>query len=230
VAPDSVHVNLSSEGTAALEAEFAALERAEMEANRLGGPDAGQLQQRRDAVVQKLKTMDSRVRMQERSQAAAGANLSGSPIYDYRTGPDGRRYAVAGEVAIAVRAGATPEATIGRARSARSVALGSARPSLGERAAAESARRLEQLARHEMSEATQRAQVDRDAMVAEQRREVYLREALGLAPAESVPFEPPRQVDVNTEQVRAEVLRLASPDERAAISFAGAGSLERLIA
>ena len=51
--------------------------------------------------VEQLKKRDAEVRRHEQAhKAAAGQFASGGPSYDYQTGPDGKQYAVGGEVQI----------------------------------------------------------------------------------------------------------------------------------
>ncbi len=50
--------------------------------------------------VGRLKARDAEVRAHEQAHASAGGSHAGSPSYEFKTGPDGRRYAVGGEVSI----------------------------------------------------------------------------------------------------------------------------------
>jgi hypothetical protein len=51
------------------------------------------------AALSQLATIDRHVRAHEQAHlAAAGAYATGGPSYSYAIGPDGQRYAVAGEV------------------------------------------------------------------------------------------------------------------------------------
>lgn len=77
-----------------------------------------------------LKNTDSKVRSHEAAHMAAAGGLSHSGAsYEYTTGPDGKRYAVGGEVSIDTSAGRTPEETLRRAEQIRSAALAPADPS-----------------------------------------------------------------------------------------------------
>ncbi|RMD65071.1 MAG: hypothetical protein D6826_00970, partial [Alphaproteobacteria bacterium] len=55
------------------------------------------------AVVDRLRQRDAQVRQEEQAHAAAAGDLAGAIEYVYRTGPDGRRYAVGGAVPIRSR-------------------------------------------------------------------------------------------------------------------------------
>ena len=82
------------------------------------------------AEVAKLAARDREVRLHEaQHQAAAGAMALGGPQFTYQTGPDGKLYAVGGEVKLSFAAGQTPEETISRASQMRAAATAPADPS-----------------------------------------------------------------------------------------------------
>jgi hypothetical protein len=94
--------------------------------------------------VEKLKVTDRKVRQHEQAHVAAGGDLvTSGPSYEYTTGPDGQRYAVAGEVGIEVSPGRTPEETIRRAARIRAAALAPADPSPQDRNVAAQAARMQ---------------------------------------------------------------------------------------
>ena len=88
--------------------------------------------------VQELKARDSEVRAHEQAHKAAGAGLAMTgPTYEYTQGPDGRRYAIGGEVGIDVsEIPNDPEATARKAQRIRAAALAPAEPSAQDRAVA----------------------------------------------------------------------------------------------
>lgn len=87
--------------------------------------------------VAELKARDTEVRQHERAHAAAGAPHTGQPSYQYVKGPDGRNYAVAGEVPIDTSpVPGDPEATIAKAEQVKRAALAPAEPSSADRAVA----------------------------------------------------------------------------------------------
>ena len=60
-----------------------------------------QVQQQQDnKVINQLRSRDREVRAHETAHASAGGTLAGAPQLEFTTGPDGKRYAVAGEVSI----------------------------------------------------------------------------------------------------------------------------------
>ncbi|NNE43760.1 MAG: hypothetical protein HKN12_06110 [Gemmatimonadetes bacterium] len=104
------------------------------------------------AHVQELRARDAEVRAHENAHASAGGGLAGAPSYEFQQGPDGRQYAVGGEVPIQVKEGATPEETLRIANQVRAAALAPANPSSADMAVAASASSLEMKARAEQSE------------------------------------------------------------------------------
>lgn len=106
-----------------------------------------QLDAAAQAEVAELRADDQRVRAHERAHQAAGGGAAGAASFQYVTGPDGKQYAIAGEVPIRLEAGRTPDETIAAARRMRTAALAPADPSAQDLAVAAEAARLEQTAR-----------------------------------------------------------------------------------
>ncbi|GAB4126296.1 MAG: hypothetical protein Kow00104_11370 [Rhodothalassiaceae bacterium] len=52
------------------------------------------------AILEDLRARDAEVRAHEAAHARAGGEFAGPPQFTFETGPDGRLYAVAGEVSI----------------------------------------------------------------------------------------------------------------------------------
>lgn len=115
-----------------------------------GGPDLSVAERR---AVAQLQAIDRRVRAHEQAHIAAGAGVvRGGASFEYQQGPDGRRYAVAGEVPIDNSPARDPEATIAKARQIRRAALAPADPSAQDRRVAAQARAMEAEARAELRE------------------------------------------------------------------------------
>lgn len=105
-------------------------------------------------IVDRLQARDRVVRAHESAHMAAGSGLiTRGASFTYETGPDGKRYAVGGEVGIDVSQGRTPEETLARAERIRSAALAPADPSAQDRQVASQADRMAMEARMEMSSA-----------------------------------------------------------------------------
>ncbi len=93
-------------------------------------PDASQLSEAELRELALLKKIDAKVRAHEMAHlAAAGAYARGGASFQYKRGPDGRNYAVGGEVPIDTSKEATPEETIAKMRQVRAAALAPADPS-----------------------------------------------------------------------------------------------------
>lgn len=108
------------------------------------------------AVVQELKARDREVRQHEQAHmSAAGSLATSGPTYSYQRGPDGRNYAIGGEVGISMSPGRTPQETIARAERIVAAALAPAEPSGQDRAVAAHAMQMKQAA---MVQAAQEAQ------------------------------------------------------------------------
>lgn len=92
------------------------------------------------ALVRQLRGRDREVRAHEQAHAAVGGSLAGAPNLSYTTGPDGRRYAVSGEVSIDAGAvSGDPAATVRKLDQVRRAALAPANPSSQDRSVASSA-------------------------------------------------------------------------------------------
>jgi|GEM_PF-1245185 len=92
------------------------------------------------AQLAELKKADAAVRAHEQAHlAAAGGLAKGGASFTYRQGPDGRNYAVGGEVQIDTSKGATPEETVAKMVRVRAAALAPANPSPQDRKVAQAA-------------------------------------------------------------------------------------------
>ena len=100
------------------------------------------LGQEEKAQVEELRKTDAKVRAHEMAHASSGAATS-APSYEYQTGPDGKRYAVAGHVDVDTSPGATPEQTVAKARQIRAAAMAPTDPSPQDRSVAAEASRME---------------------------------------------------------------------------------------
>ena len=121
------------------------------DASKAAGQD--QFTEEELALIAALKRRDREVRAHEQAHlAAAGQYAKGSPQYTFQKGPDGRNYAVGGEVQIdtsPVRG--DPEATLRKAEAVRRAANAPASPSSQDRAIAAQAAALAIQARVELS-------------------------------------------------------------------------------
>lgn len=88
-----------------------------------------QQQQAEQQEIDELQRRDREVRTHENAHAAVGGQYAGSPNYEFESGPDGRQYAVGGEVSIDISEGNTPEETVRKMQQVRAAALAPAEPS-----------------------------------------------------------------------------------------------------
>lgn len=104
--------------------------------------------------LQDMKARDREVRQHEQAHVlAGGTHVSGGAHFQFETGPDGRRYAVGGEVQIDTSPVPNdPEATIRKMQAVRSAATAPAEPSAQDRSVAAEATRAEAEARMELRE------------------------------------------------------------------------------
>jgi len=104
-------------------------------------------------AVNNLKRRDAEVKAHEAAHMAAGGGLvQGGASYEYQSGPDGKMYAVGGEVQIDMSAAGSPEATVRKMQQIRRAALAPAQPSGTDRAVAAQASQIEAQARMEKNQ------------------------------------------------------------------------------
>lgn len=119
----------------------------------------GALSEDESAMVEELRQRDAEVRRHEQSHImTAGAHALGSAQYTYQVGPDGKRYAVGGEVQVDMsEVPDDPEATLRKAQQLQAAALAPSDPSGADRSVAMAAARMATEARHEiMKEQTEK--------------------------------------------------------------------------
>jgi len=111
-----------------------------------------QLTPTEQALVSKLQQRDTEVRAHESAHMSTGV-ASGGASFTYQKGPDGRQYAVGGEVPIDVGGSAsTPEEKIAHAQKVRAAALAPSSPSPADMQIAATASMLEIKARVELTQ------------------------------------------------------------------------------
>jgi hypothetical protein len=116
-------------------------------------------QQQVEQQVIEFKQRDSEVRAHEQAHASLGGQYATQPEYEYERGPDGRRYAVSGEVSIDISKASTPEETIRKAQRVKAAALAPTEPSVQDLRVATEATQIAFEARSEIaSEKVEKAQ------------------------------------------------------------------------
>lgn len=101
-------------------------------------------------LVQDLQSRDSEVRAHEAAHQAAGGGMTGAASYTYQQAPDGKMYAIGGEVSISMKSGSTPEETIANARQIAVAAMAAGNPSPQDYAVASSAKVMEMKAQQQL--------------------------------------------------------------------------------
>ncbi len=104
--------------------------------------------------ISALKSRDAEVSAHERAHSAVGGQHAGSPSYNYKTGPDGVKYAVSGEVSIDTSSvPGNPQATLQKAQQIKAAALAPMEPSGQDRKVAAKAEQMATEARSDILEA-----------------------------------------------------------------------------
>lgn len=102
-------------------------------------------------TIRELANRDREVRTHEQAHQAVGGQHAGPMSLTFEQGPDGKRYAVAGEVPIDISpVPGNPQATMEKAAQIRRAALAPAEPSSQDRAVAAQATQLEMTAQIEL--------------------------------------------------------------------------------
>nr|WP_320114831.1 putative metalloprotease CJM1_0395 family protein [uncultured Desulfuromonas sp.] len=119
--------------------------------NEDNNSSAAQLTEEEQQEVQDLAQRDREVQVHEAAHAAVGGPYTGAPSLTYETGPDGRRYAVSGEVNVDMsEVPGDPRATMEKADVIRAAALAPAQPSSQDRNVAAQASRMRAQAQAEL--------------------------------------------------------------------------------
>lgn len=127
--------------------------------------------------LRELQARDQEVRAHEQAHATVGGRYAGTPSYEYQQGPDGRRYAIGGEVQIDLApVSGDPQATIQKMQQVKAAALAPAEPSATDRSiAVEATNRLLQAQAELIAEKSQQPKAattaDSAAVQAEQSTE-----------------------------------------------------------
>jgi hypothetical protein len=83
----------------------------------------------KELMAAELRRVDMEVRAHEAAHLAAGGPYAGTAHFSYVKGPDGKYYAVAGEVPIDVSPEDTPQKTVAKMQRVIAAALAPAKPS-----------------------------------------------------------------------------------------------------
>jgi hypothetical protein len=123
----------------------------ETKAKSAGGPKGQELTPDERQMVDELQLRDREVRAHEAAHKAAGGAYVGGASYTFQQGPDGRQYAIGGEVPVDLStSGGSPEAVIAKMAQVRAAALAPGDPSPQDHAVAAAADALAAQARREL--------------------------------------------------------------------------------
>lgn len=139
VAPRRINTSISRPNSSTAEADKKDMEQ--------------QIRQEEQRILQQLKSRDREVRAHEAAHVAAGRPyIRSGPSYTYQRGPDGRSYAIGGQVQLDTsEARNDPEATLNKAEQVRRAALAPAQPSPQDLSVAADASQLAARARVELA-------------------------------------------------------------------------------
>ena len=189
----------SAGDTATLSDEAASPARAEGQEEKTSPRETQQLRQEQLEIAE-LASRDREVRAHEQAHAAVGGAYAGAPTYTYSRGPDGKRYAIGGEVSIdSSPIPNDPEATLRKMELVQRAALAPAEPSAQDRrvaaqAAAQATQARAELAQLRREEATsaaeERAALREERLAAEEERKAREEETTDQQRQPSAP--PPR--------------------------------------
>lgn len=107
-------------------------------------------------VVKELASRDAEVKAHEAAHQASGSGMTGAASYTHQRGPDGKMYAIGGEVSISTPAASSPEEAIKIARQVATSAMAAGNPSPQDFAVAASARMMEIKAQQELAQEEQK--------------------------------------------------------------------------
>jgi len=103
-------------------------------------------------LVKALSARDSEVKTHESQHQAAGGGMVGAASYSYQQGPDGKMYAIGGEVSITTPTGSSPEERIRNAQTVIASAMAPGDPSSQDSAVAASAKMMQIQAQQELQQ------------------------------------------------------------------------------
>lgn len=124
---------------------------------------SGDLTPEQKQEVAELKARDAEVRAHEQAHIAAAAGISTSaPNYTFQEGPDGKKYAIGGEVSVSVPQTGDPETDISNAEIMRNAAMAPSDPSPQDRSVARNAAKIIADAERKLAEQTSQGQKSND--------------------------------------------------------------------
>jgi hypothetical protein len=162
--------------------------------------------------VAELKARDMEVRAHEMAHViAAGAHVTSGPSYEYKTGPDGKGYAVSGSVGIDTSPVAgDPEATIAKMQTIAAAAMAPASPSGQDHKVAAQARQAEARARVELSQVRIEEQAEEIQPESEEVAAFTLVRTADAVKTEDAATESPQKSDIAEDGIMSSLIRTHS--------------------
>lgn len=121
--------------------------------------------------ISELQRQDAAVRAHEQAHIAVGRDLiTSGPRYEYTYGPDGKQYAVSGEVGIDTSPEREPQANIDKGQHIQATALAPVDPSPQDYQVASTGKQLEQQGYRDLRDAQRSEAAERAEQLAEQRQ------------------------------------------------------------
>lgn len=115
-------------------------------------------------LVQDLQSRDTEVRAHEAAHQGAGGGMTGGASYTHQQGPDGRMYAIGGEVSISIQSGgSTPQEAVRNAQQAIAAAMAPSDPSGQDFAVASSAMVMLVKAQQQLAKEMQQEMLGKEA-------------------------------------------------------------------
>ena len=125
-------------------------------------------------VISELKSIDQEVRAHESAHASVGGSVTGAPSFSYKQGPDGKRYAVGGEVSVDLSSvKGDPQATIAKMKKVHAAALAPVNPSVQDTRIASTATQLGLQAQSELLAELDSSRNEQKAQSSVQRKSVF---------------------------------------------------------
>ncbi len=153
---------LSADNKEAADNEASEKSQSNLESNKNNSEpnNSEELSDAEKSQIEELKRRDTEVRAHEQAHKSAAGNLvKGGANFSFETGPDGKRYAVGGEVSIDTSTvEGDPQATLAKAQQIKRAANAPAQPSAQDRSVAAQASQMEVQARKELAQAGQEKQ------------------------------------------------------------------------
>ncbi|MEJ2693535.1 MAG: putative metalloprotease CJM1_0395 family protein [Candidatus Thiodiazotropha sp.] len=133
--------------------------------------ESSRLTPEEQSQINDLQQRDREVKAHELAHKAVGGRYVTGGSFTYQTGPDGRRYAIGGEVTINNSRGSTPEETLRKAELIRRAALAPADPSPQDYRVASQANLVAAQARGEIAAEQREAALERQEAMQERQKE-----------------------------------------------------------